>query len=140
MVISGDQASLNALPAVSARGVETRPLNVSHAFHSALVEPILSEFGRVAAGVRWSPPRIEFVSNLTGALAGSEVATPEYWVRHIRETVRFSDGLQSLHRQGYHTFLEVGPQPVLLGMGRRCSRPNPAVAPQPEGRTRVTGR
>ena len=121
VIISGYQASLDGLAGrLAARGVETRPLNVSHAFHSALVEPILSELGRVAACVRWSPPRIDFVSNLTGGFAGLEVATPEYWVRHTRETVRFSDGVRSLHHQGYGTFLEVGPQPVLLGMGRHC--------------------
>jgi acyl transferase domain-containing protein/acyl carrier protein/ubiquinone/menaquinone biosynthesis C-methylase UbiE len=121
VVVSGYQASLDGLThRLDARGVECRRLIVSHAFHSTLVEPMLADFERVAARVRWSPPRTDLVSNLTGGLAGPEVATPDYWVRHARATVRFSDGVRALHQQGCGIFLEVGPQPVLLAMGRRC--------------------
>jgi malonyl CoA-acyl carrier protein transacylase len=108
------------------RGFETDgigyvPLNVSHAFHSPLMEPILDEFERVAAEVAYSSPRIGVISNVTGTLShGEEMANGAYWRRHIRQPVRFSASMAWLYGQGYRTFLEIGPSPVLLGMGAGC--------------------
>ncbi|MEK8104534.1 acyltransferase domain-containing protein [Micromonospora sp. M12] len=95
------------------RGRRVRRLNVSHAFHSAAMEPMLAEFGEVAAGITYERPRIAVVSNLTGDLIREFSA--EYWVRHVRETVRFGDGLDLLTARGVSIFVEVGPDGVLSG-------------------------
>ena len=121
VVISGRRSSLERVTAhFAASGVDGNALNVSQAFHSVLVEPMLAEFERVLESVTFSPPRLDLVSNLTGKLAGPEVTTPAYWRRHAREAVQFSAGLRTCAEQGVGIFLEVGPHPVLLGMGRRC--------------------
>jgi acyl transferase domain-containing protein/acyl carrier protein len=78
-------------------------------------------FEQTALKVKYSSPKISLISNLTGALVtGKEVACAEYWCRHIREVVNFSESMQVLHKQGYELFVEIGPNPVLLGMGRKC--------------------
>ena len=97
-------------------GVTARPLRTSHAFHSPLIEPMLGEFAFLAAGIALSPPVIPLISNVTGEAVGDEIATPEYWVRHARGAVRFSEGVSALARRGCVNFLEIGPAPVLLGM------------------------
>ena len=121
-VLSGRRDALQAaLARLTAQGVESQPLVVSHAFHSPLMEPMLDEFRAVVASVRLSPPNIELASNLTGTLAGDEVCTPDYWCRHIRDAVRFHDGIAALHKAGYRVFLEVGPAPTLMNMAQRAS-------------------
>lgn len=121
-VISGDAREVESVAAVLAgRGIETQTLVVSHAFHSPLMEPMLDAFEAEAARVTYSEPRITLVSNLTGRMAGSEVTTPAYWRRHLREAVRFSDSVAVLLKEGYRTFLEVGPSATLLGMVKRCA-------------------
>ena len=77
--------------ALTAAGIRTELLRVSHAFHSALMEPMLEEFGRVAGEVSYSAPKKGLISNVTGAMAGEEVCGAEYWRRHAREAVRFAD-------------------------------------------------
>ncbi len=120
-VISGESAVVRkAAGEFEARGIESRALNVSHAFHSPLMEPMVAEFARVAAEVTYAPPQISFISNVTGGLAGDEVAAAEYWCRHIRQPVRFAKGMEMLEQQGCGVYLEAGPQPVLIGMGRSC--------------------
>ena len=83
------------------------------------MDPVLEPFAEVAAQVAFSPPRIDLVANLDGTCS-AEVATPEYWVEHIRRPVHFSTGVQTLADMGCRTFVEMGPKPVLLGMGRNC--------------------
>lgn len=121
-VISGQHDAVQAvLKHLEAEGVECRPLSVSHAFHSPLMEPILEAFERIAGEIEYSTPQLPLISNLTGKLAvGQEIASPEYWRRHVREAVRFSQSMQTLHEQDYQLFVEIGPHPVLSGMGRRC--------------------
>ncbi|MEW5861240.1 MAG: SDR family NAD(P)-dependent oxidoreductase, partial [Cyanobacteriota bacterium] len=119
--ISGKSEAVEAaIATLQAEGFKTKKLNVSHAFHSPLMEPMLEAFERVAAEVTYSPPRIKLVSNVTGELATTEVANPEYWCRHVRLPVRFAAGMETLHQQGYEMFVEIGPKPILLGMGRHC--------------------
>ncbi|MDM0053046.1 type I polyketide synthase [Variovorax sp. J22R115] len=119
-VISGARTAVQALVERFTRaGIGTTLLRTSHAFHSPLVEPMLAEFADLVAGVPLALPRIPLISNLTGEAAGAEIATPQYWCRHVREPVLFSAGVTALARRGCRTFLEVGPAPVLLGMARQ---------------------
>ena len=121
VVISGEFQAVNAVVQVLAgRSIQTRSLAVSHAFHSPLMEPMLAEFARVAGEVSYHEPRLKLVSNVTGELARAEVATADYWVRHVREAVRFADGVQTLREQGAVAFLEIGPGTTLMEMGRQC--------------------
>lgn len=127
-VISGRIEAVNAvLQRLAASGVEFQPLTVSHAFHSSLMEPMLDAFEAIAATITFSSPRIGLVSNLTGRLAGSEVCTPAYWRRHVRDAVRFADSIAALQQDGYRVFLEVGPAPTLLNMAQRGSTVADAV-------------
>jgi acyl transferase domain-containing protein/NADPH:quinone reductase-like Zn-dependent oxidoreductase/aryl carrier-like protein len=123
VVISGSAEGVESVCAALEReGVRVTRLRVSHAFHSPLMDPMLDDFARVAAGVRYAPPRIPFVSALTGEAAGEELATPEYWVRHVRQPVRFAaavTAVAALHGGQAPIFLEIGPKAALMGMGRQ---------------------
>lgn len=116
IVISGQGAAAREVVATLDEGIRRKRLEVSHAFHSPLMEPMLDAFERIAAKVSFSPPQIPVISNLTGRLAGNEIATPEYWVDHVRRTVRFAEGVRALAAEGCDAYLEVGPRPVLLGL------------------------
>ncbi|MFD5386356.1 type I polyketide synthase [Streptomyces sp. NPDC127074] len=117
-VISGEESAVLAV--AGAVGVKSKRLSVSHAFHSPLMEGMLAEFAEVAGRIRYSAPRLAIVSNVTGELAGEEVCSPEYWVRHVRQAVRFGDGIRFLEGQGVTRYVEIGPAGVLSAMGRDC--------------------
>ncbi|KST62480.1 type I polyketide synthase [Mastigocoleus testarum] len=120
VVISGHSDSIEVIStSLEVEGIKTKKLQVSHAFHSSLMEPMLGEFERVANQIKYSAPQISLVSNLTGNIATSEIATPEYWCRHIKEPVRFATSMELIYRKGYRVFLEIGSKPILLGMARR---------------------
>ncbi|CAL9320650.1 type I polyketide synthase [Streptomyces sp. SudanB66_2053] len=121
-VLSGDTAAVEAVAAeLGARGRTTRRLRVSHAFHSARMDGALEEFRRVAASVTARPPRITVVSDLTGRPAtADELASADYWVRHVRHTVRFADGVDGLVQRGVTRFLELGPDATLTALARTC--------------------
>ena len=126
LVLSGKGDAIATLTTqLTSAGFKTTPLQVSHAFHSALMEPMLAEFEQIAQQITFHAPKIPLVSNLTGALITEEIATADYWCRHVREPVRFQAGMDTLHQLGYRTFVEMGPKPILCGMGRNC-------LPQPE--------
>ncbi len=121
IVISGKREAINqAIALFQAQGIKSKNLRVSHAFHSPLMEPILAEFYQIASQVSYSLPQINIISNVTGEIATAEIATPEYWCRHLRQAVRFADGMKTLEQQGYDVFVEIGPKPTLLAMGRHC--------------------
>ncbi|MES2939249.1 MAG: amino acid adenylation domain-containing protein [Pseudomonadota bacterium] len=121
-VVSGDLEAVEQVVAHFAQqGRKAKQLTVSHAFHSHLMEPMLAQFRTVAASVRYAAPRIPLVSTLTGLMAkADELGKPDYWVQQVREAVRFNTGMRTLYEQGANTFLELGPQPVLSGMGAAC--------------------
>ncbi|MEV5833567.1 type I polyketide synthase [Nocardia sp. NPDC052112] len=102
------------------RGKRVTWLRVSHAFHSPLMEPMLGEFAEIVAGLSFSEPSIPVISNVTGALAGSELLAPDYWARQVRETVRFSDGIAALHDCGATRFVVAGPDGGLTGSIEQC--------------------
>ncbi|GAB1540092.1 hypothetical protein NUACC21_27610 [Scytonema sp. NUACC21] len=110
-VVSGANEAISALQnQLSDQGVECRLLHTSHAFHSAMMEPILEPFVQLLKTVKLRPPRIRFISNVTGTWITDEQATnPSYWGQHLRQTVRFSDGISQLLKQFEGVFLEVGP-------------------------------
>jgi len=121
IVISGEEQAIAAIVnTLAAQGIKTQKLQVSHAFHSPLMEPMLEDFERVASEVTYSSPQIDLISNLTGELATTEITTPEYWCRHVRESVRFAASMETLLSQGYEVFVEIGPKPTLLAMARNC--------------------
>ncbi|MFI0858445.1 SDR family NAD(P)-dependent oxidoreductase [Streptomyces sp. NPDC021098] len=120
LVISGDeQATTDIATTLAQEGIKTRRLTVSHAFHSPHMDPMLEEFARIAGELTYHSPTIPVVSNLTGELANpDEITTPAYWVRHVREAVRFSDGITALHAHGVRHYLELGPDATLTTMAQ----------------------
>ncbi|MCC6166644.1 MAG: SDR family NAD(P)-dependent oxidoreductase, partial [Caldilineaceae bacterium] len=131
VVISGAQEAVSAVvEALTAAGVDSRPLQVSHAFHSPLMQPMVAAFGAVAAAIPYRAPRVPLVSNVYGRLFGAdEIPDAAYWMRHVSAPVQFADGMQEIAQQGCAVVLEIGPQPVLVGLGRACIPAHEAVWP-----------
>ncbi|HSF41149.1 MAG TPA: SDR family NAD(P)-dependent oxidoreductase [Thermoanaerobaculia bacterium] len=120
-VLSGPAAAIAEVEeTLTRRGVECRRLATAHAFHSAMMEPAVEPLARQLAGVRLAPPEIPFLSNLTGTwIEDGEATDPAYWVRHLRETVRFGDGLAEALRLDAAALVEVGPGRTLSQLARR---------------------
>jgi pimaricinolide synthase PimS1 len=131
VVFSGDEEAVLELAALwEGRGRKTRSLRVSHAFHSPLMDGMLEELRSVAATLSFAAPQIPIVSNVTGEVAAPELlCTAEYWVRHVRETVRFADELRWLAGQGTCCLLELGPDGVLSALARECLEETVAGGP-----------
>ncbi|ORA08992.1 hypothetical protein BST12_28030, partial [Mycobacterium angelicum] len=115
IVVAGPFADIDQLrERCTTHGYKTTSLAVSHAFHSAAMDPALAEFEKIAAGVAFAAPRLPVLSNLTGQLASTDQLTsPNYWAQHLRHTVRFADCVAGLLATGAHTFLELSPHPTL---------------------------
>ncbi|MFP2928747.1 type I polyketide synthase, partial [Pyxidicoccus sp. 3LG] len=126
VVISGRAGQVkDVLDALGQRGLETRLLRIAYPGHSHLMDPMLGAFEQAARQVRFTPLKLGLVSNVTGDVLGAEALSAEYFCRHLREPVRFAEGMRSLGRLGAEIFLEVGPKPTLVGMG-------PQTLPAPE--------
>ncbi|MER6188155.1 SDR family NAD(P)-dependent oxidoreductase, partial [Streptomyces sp. NPDC001652] len=126
VVISGlDEAVEEIAAEFAGRGVRTRRLRVSHAFHSPLMEPMLAEFGQVLEGLTFHEPQIDFVSTVSG---GGDVASVEYWLRHAREAVCFADAVRELEDRSLTALVEIGPDATLTGMAGQALREPEALA------------
>jgi len=121
VVLSGPEEEVAKVVGVLAgRGVKHRRLVVSHAFHSPLMAPMIDEFRKVTETLTFHQPKYPIISNVTGREWGPEQLRPAYWSEHVLAPVRFYAGVTALYETGCRTFLELGPAPVLLGLGARC--------------------
>jgi acyl transferase domain-containing protein/acyl carrier protein len=122
-VVSGPPGAISSFQNLLAgRGISSRLLHVSHAFHSQMMESAVPRLSAAFAGVKLSAPQIPFISNVTGCPAtASQVCSPEYWAHHMLSAVRFSDGWLHLAQDGQAIFLEVGPGQVLTALSSQCS-------------------
>jgi acyl transferase domain-containing protein/acyl-CoA synthetase (AMP-forming)/AMP-acid ligase II/NADPH:quinone reductase-like Zn-dependent oxidoreductase/NAD(P)-dependent dehydrogenase (short-subunit alcohol dehydrogenase family)/acyl carrier protein len=120
IVISGDEAAaLEVAGRLAASGVETRRLDVSHAFHSEAMRPMLSEFALVVERLRFEAPELPLLSTVDPSLQPDALRQRGYWVEHVMATVRFADALQAARERGIDTFVEIGPRPTLLGLAAK---------------------
>ncbi|MES2673576.1 MAG: alpha/beta fold hydrolase [Pseudomonadota bacterium] len=119
IVISGDAGAIENIKShLDKEGIENIYLNVSHAFHSPLMSPMLDAFRKIADTVQYSTPSIPLISNLTGELIHDEIAYSDYWVKHISLAVNFEGSVHSLCREQANISLEIGPHPVLTRLLR----------------------
>jgi acyl transferase domain-containing protein/NAD(P)-dependent dehydrogenase (short-subunit alcohol dehydrogenase family) len=122
LVVSGEHDAVErVVRSLTLQGIRYQELSVTHAFHSPLMEPMVEDFARIASGITFSVPHTPLVSNVTGKLFPDDrPLVAEYWCRHLRQPVRFEDGMRTLSGLGCDVFLEIGPQPTLVALGQRC--------------------
>ncbi|MFI5268501.1 MAG: SDR family NAD(P)-dependent oxidoreductase, partial [Chloroflexota bacterium] len=126
-VVSGPEDAVGELEGrLTAQGLTTSRLRTSHAFHSSMLDPILEAFHEEVQRVRLRAPGLSYISNVTGTWADAAVTKPPYWVTHLRQTVRFSDGLAELLHDQERVLLEVGPGTTLSTLARQ----HPARLPE----------
>ncbi|MGW4247910.1 SDR family NAD(P)-dependent oxidoreductase, partial [Nocardia sp. NPDC004722] len=127
-VLSGDTDAIDAVEReLAAEGIQTTRLRVSHAFHSARMDPMLEEFRTIAEGLTYNPPRLPIVSTVAADFPGETIATPGYWVRQVRDAVRFAPALATLLASGVRRFVEVGPDAILSAATNRYLATDPAI-------------
>lgn len=121
IVISGEAGAVREiLQKLAADGIKAKPLTVSHAFHSPLMQPILDAFAALAGSLTLSTPQIPLIGNNSAAPVGTEITHAAYWRQHLRQPVRFAASIHTLAEQGFNVFIEIGPNPTLLSMAQRC--------------------
>ena len=119
VVISGRRYDLDAVTEIlKKKDLKHKPLSVSHAFHSPLMDPVMDTFKAFAETITYKNSKIDFVSNVTGQII--DTVDADYWTKHIRKSIRFYDGMKTIMSHDGDLFIEIGPKPVLLGMGRLC--------------------
>lgn len=124
-VVSGETASLDVLVSqLEKEGIKTLRLEVSHAFHSELMQPVLGRFQEIAGDIQYCYPKIPVISLVSGRIAGKEIATPGYWSEHIIAPVDFRAGMETLVSEQVDVCLEIGPRPVLIPLGMQCLNKN----------------
>jgi len=121
-VVAGPFEAIDALEkALEAKGIQSRRLHTSHAFHSQMMEPILAPFTELVKTIKLNPPQVPYLSNVSGTWISVEEATnPVYWAQHLRQGVRFADGMRELLQDPARIFLEVGPGKTLATLARRA--------------------
>jgi len=120
-VLSGTESAIDELvQACQSEGIRAARLTVSHAFHSQMMEPILDEFEAAVAKVEMKPAAFPIAANVLGKLTKDAFLSPAYWRKHLRQAVRFADGISAIAESGGNVFVEIGPQPVLTSLGRVC--------------------
>jgi acyl transferase domain-containing protein/acyl carrier protein len=133
VVISGDHDGVQAIAEYwKAQGRKTQNLRVSHAFHSPHMDPILDEFRQTTSALSYQAPVIPLISNLTGQpITEGQLNDPDYWVRHLRNTVRFADGITTLlHIDNARALIELSPAPTLTPLiGEVPAEPSPVLIP-----------
>ena len=128
VVISGGHINVaNIAMQLQQAGYKTHQLDISVAAHSSMLNPVLDAFEAAVRQVTLSQPERLVVSGMTGKLVAAELTDPTYWRQHLRNTVRFADGVRTLHEQCVDIFLELGPKPTLLKMARQCPSPQSDV-------------
>ncbi|WP_107667151.1 type I polyketide synthase [Cyanothece sp. BG0011] len=121
VVISGTTSAMESFSeTLSEKDIKTTQLQVSHAFHSPLMEPMITEFRELANQVNYQVPQIDIISNVTGDVVDQDIASADYWCNHIRQAVQFAPAIATLAQSNYNIFVEIGPKPVLLGMANQC--------------------
>lgn len=122
IVLSGQKTALDAIGKMfETAGIKSKALVVSHAFHSALMDPILAEFESELRAITFGTPQIRLISNLTGQVAdASHISSPRYWRDHIRNPVLFHQGMNALAALKCDAIVEIGPAPVLTAVGQEC--------------------
>jgi malonyl CoA-acyl carrier protein transacylase/acyl carrier protein len=127
-VVSGPSESVQKLADdLNRQQLACRHVRTSHAFHSSMMDPILAPFAELVGKLTLNAPQIPFISNVTGTFAGSEVESPNYWSRHLRETVRFADGIGELLQDPACVLLEVGPGHTLTTAAQQHPARTPAA-------------
>jgi len=120
VVVSGRESDIDVLAArFRSEGVEVQPLEVVHALHSSLMDPMLDELEELVSRFALQPPDRTFVSTLTGDVASRELTQPSYWRRQIREPVRIADGMRKLRDLDHRIVIEIGPRPVLSTLAQQ---------------------
>ncbi|MHC5773995.1 type I polyketide synthase [Nostoc sp.] len=124
-IVSGSTSAIETLQQqLAAQGIDTQPLFTSHAFHSAMMEPIVQKFTQRLQQVQLQPPQIPYISNLTGTwITADEATNPDYWAQHLRQPVRFSLGVSELLQQSESILIEVGPGRSLSTLTKRHLEP-----------------
>jgi acyl transferase domain-containing protein len=122
-VASGSNENIKELEKILHNdGITSSILHTSHAFHSAMMEPACAPFLEELKKIKFHPPEISFISNVTGTwITKEEAVDPDYWVRHLREPVNFNGGFQRLINDGYRIFLEIGPENTLSSISKRIA-------------------
>ncbi|MDT5032382.1 MAG: hypothetical protein QOC94_2553 [Actinoplanes sp.] len=141
-VLSGEAGVVAGLAdQIRDAGHKVKSLEVSHAFHSALMEPMLADFRAAIAGVTFRPPVLAIMDDLTGLpLTAAEACDPEHWVRHVRQTMRFAEAVGFLQRAGSTRFVEVGPAAALTPMIDECVDTDAQLIPlSVDGRSEAAG-
>lgn len=128
-VISGDLQAVEAVASdFEQLGRRVKRLRTSHAFHSPHMEGMLDGFGKVVEGLKWHAAKLPIVSSVTGKLSSpDDLGSPDYWIRQVRQPVRFMEGIQTLHQEGATVYIECGPQATLCAMAGACLAPDAGV-------------
>ena len=121
IVLSGKKESISSLKDVfKTKKITFVPLNVSHAFHSPLMAPMLKKFEQIASTINYNEPQLKIVSNTTGKIVTNEMSHASYWTNHIKQPVQFYPSIKLLFEEEFRIFLEIGPKSTLSRMGSMC--------------------